>query len=123
MHELVTEHFYNRTWTPRGDGSFNPELVLDNQNNPIKKEAFGVTFHVYKQSRNDRNILLQRKWTAEKYSTNTDDNNKDLLLMYLTYPQYTGVNVFKEPPNNMGPVYYISENHPNYKEYYRYFFA
>jgi len=117
MHELITEHFYNRTWTPKGDGKYDPELVHDAENNPIKKEAFGVTFHVYKQDSNDKNILTQRGWKAAAYSTSMEDKDKALLLMYATYPKYTKVDPFKKPSHTMGPVYYISEeNNSNFNE-------
>ena len=116
IHELVTEHFYNRTWIPRGKNmKFNPTLAFDKNKKPIQRHAFGITLNVYIQEQNDELVLFNRRIIAKQHSNSSGDIDENLLQMYDKYPEGTRVNPFQEP-KNMGPVYYIQETNEKYKQ-------
>lgn len=116
IHELVTEHFYNRTWIPRGKNmNFHPTLAFDKNKKPIQRHAFGITLNVYIQEEYDELVLFNRRKSAEQYSESSGDIDENLLQMYDNYPEGTRVNPF-QIPINMGPVYHIKATNEKYKQ-------
>lgn len=122
MHELVTENFYNRTWTPKGD----IDILRDENNNPITREAFAIKLTVYKQSKDEAYIQETRRATAEAKGSpaNIDwdklvDDAAYILKMYSAYPDSIELNPFETTANNE-PVCSIPMTQryvQSYKEY------